>query len=97
MLRRRVVTYGRAEDADVRMTESRSDGPGRRFAVDVPGRPVAARVTLPVPGEHMALNATGVLAVGMGARARSGRRRRGSASFGGVRRRFEHVGRGRPA
>jgi UDP-N-acetylmuramate--alanine ligase len=89
--RGRVVTYGRAEHADVRLLASSPDGLGTTFRVRTPDAlEVDGRVS--VPGGHMALNATAVLAsvwaLGLdvaGAAAALG-------TFGGVKRRFENVG-----
>lgn len=87
----RVITYGLAEDADVRCTRIERQGRGHGFTVSFPDG-TSAEVAIAVPGTHMAVNATGVLAaiwsLGLdvdGAAAALGR-------FGGVRRRFDHVG-----
>jgi UDP-N-acetylmuramate--alanine ligase len=89
--RGRVITYGRTEGADVRITECAADGRGYRFCLKFrDGTEVEAATA--VPGEHMALNATAVLAaiwaLGMDPAAAAS----GIASFGGVKRRFEAVG-----
>lgn len=56
----RVVTFGEAEGADVRLSEVHTDGPVS-FAVTHGGETVSAQ--LAVPGAHNAVNATGVVAV----------------------------------
>jgi UDP-N-acetylmuramate--alanine ligase len=56
----RVVTFGEAEDAEVRVVDIRTDGPVS-FAVEYDGERVEAQ--LPVPGAHNAVNATGAVAV----------------------------------
>lgn len=55
-----VVTFGEAEDADVRLGDIRTDGPVS-FTVTHRGETVHAQ--LAVPGAHNAVNATGVVAV----------------------------------
>ena len=87
----RVITYGLARDADVKCEHLERQGRGHRFTVTFPDG-MSTEVTIAVPGSHMAVNATGVLAavwsLGLdveGAAAALGR-------FGGVRRRFDHVG-----
>ena len=89
--RARVVTYGRADDADVRYRIEERQGLGHRFSVVLPdGRSIDAQIG--VPGEHNVLNATGVLAAlwALGLDVSAG----GAAlsRFTGVRRRFDRVG-----
>ena len=88
---RRAVTYGRSPDADVRVLSFESHGLDSKFTVGLPdGRTLD--VCLPVPGEHMALNATGVLAtlVALDLDVEGGATR--LATFSGVRRRFDTLG-----
>jgi UDP-N-acetylmuramate--alanine ligase len=88
---RRVITYGFAEDCDVRCRVLGREGIGTSFEVTFPDGVVATSVTS-VPGNHMALNGTASLAtawflgldVGVAAEALS--------AFCGVRRRFDLVG-----
>lgn len=87
----RVVTYGCAEDADVRCDSIERDGLGHRFVVRFPDG-VSVNAQVGIPGVHNVLNATGVLAavwtLGLDvsdAAAALGR-------FSGVRRRFERIG-----
>jgi UDP-N-acetylmuramate--alanine ligase len=87
----RVVTYGRAADADVRMTRFRSVDRGTRFEVTFPDGTTVEGATL-VPGEHMALNASGVLATAWALGLDVAKAAEGIAAFGGVKRRFEAVG-----
>jgi UDP-N-acetylmuramate--alanine ligase len=87
----KIITYGSAEGADVRCTGLELDGRGHRFAVTFPdGVTVSVRVA--VPGQHMALNATGVLAAvwarGLDVQAAA----EALGRFRGVRRRFDLVG-----
>ncbi|KQZ84000.1 UDP-N-acetylmuramate--alanine ligase [Microbacterium sp. Root166] len=56
----RVVTFGEAADATVRVTDIRTDGPVA-FSITHEGATVAGR--LPVPGAHNAVNAAGAVAV----------------------------------
>ena len=56
----RVVTFGEAEDAVVRVTDIVTDGPVS-FRIAFEGRTVDAQ--LPVPGAHNAINAAGAVAV----------------------------------
>jgi UDP-N-acetylmuramate--alanine ligase len=87
----RVVTYGHAEDADVRLLGYAASASGGTFEIELPGgqRLSCSSAT---PGVHMALNATGVLAaiyaLGLDVEAAA----RGIGSFSGVKRRFELVG-----
>lgn len=57
-----VLRCGLAPDADIRAADLRQDFSGMKFRLHAFGRSVDAQ--LPVPGEHMVLNAT--LAVGVG-------------------------------
>lgn len=87
----RVVTYGHADDADVRLVSYTANADGSTFTVRFPdGREVEA--SLVTPGEHMALNATGVLAAAYALDLDLDAVARGLAAHGGVKRRFEPVG-----
>ena len=87
----RVVTYGHADSADVRITGYEATEAGGAFRVSFPdGREVACSTR--TPGEHMALNATGVLAAAWALGVDVDAAARGIAGFGGVKRRFEYVG-----
>ncbi len=87
----RRVTYGFAEDADVRCHSLERDGMGHRFSVALPDG-AAVDAAMPVPGEHMVQNATGVLAIayelGFDVQAAA----HALSSYGGVKRRFDRVG-----
>jgi UDP-N-acetylmuramate--alanine ligase len=87
----RVVTYGRAEDADVRLVDYAATPGGATFAVSLPG---GERISCSIatPGEHMALNATGVIAAAWALGVDVEAAARGIATFSGVKRRFELVG-----
>ncbi len=56
----RVVLFGEARGADVRLVEAAADAEGTRIAASIEGRTLDLR--LPVPGRHMALNALAALA-----------------------------------
>jgi UDP-N-acetylmuramate--alanine ligase len=94
---RRVITYGANPQADVRFENVRTEGPVNIFDVTIRNRKAGtaqhiAGLRLPMPGLHNVSNATAAIAVahelGIGAEAI----RRGLAAFGGVKRRFTHVG-----
>jgi len=85
-----VLTYGMAVGSDWRLEELRSEGTGVRFILVGRGRRL--RVSLPVPGEHVALDAAGALALlvelGYDPEATAA----GLSRFQGVGRRWEHRG-----
>jgi UDP-N-acetylmuramate--alanine ligase len=93
---RRIVTYGANLQADVRCTELRTEGGFTRFTAVIRDRAGGTRrianLTLSMPGEHNALNATAAIAVadqlGIGEQAI----RAGLSSFAGVSRRFTRTG-----
>lgn len=60
LVHERVVTFGEAADATVRVGDIRTDGPVS-FSVTHGGKTIAGR--LPVPGAHNAVNAAGAIAV----------------------------------
>lgn len=87
----RSVTYGFAEGADVRCHTLRRHGLGHAFEVQfADGRTVSA--SIPVTGEHMVQNATGALAVAYSLGLDPCAAADALASYGGVRRRFDHIG-----
>jgi UDP-N-acetylmuramate--alanine ligase len=63
-LERRVITYGFAEDADVRAVNRRWEPPRTVFTVTTRGE-VAGEVSLAVPGDHNVRNALAAAAVGL--------------------------------
>ncbi|GAB2818227.1 UDP-N-acetylmuramate--L-alanine ligase [Actinocorallia aurea] len=83
----RVITYGEAEDADLRVTGFTPRGLGSTFQV-----PGVGEVALSVPGRHNALNAAAVIAVATALGADTGAVVKGLAEFGGARRRLELKG-----
>ena len=87
----RVLTYGFAEGADVRLHDHRQDG--LTSAVTIVDGDDAATMTLGVPGRHNALNATAAYAAAVhGLGQDPARVLGGLASFTGTRRRFEPKG-----
>ncbi|HEY4993945.1 MAG TPA: UDP-N-acetylmuramate--L-alanine ligase [Nakamurella sp.] len=91
---RRVISYGRSESATVRLVDDDSDrGPhsvGAHSAVLADGRWIP--IMLPVPGEHMLLNAVAALAAGVELGVDPTVLAEGLAAYTGVRRRFELKG-----
>jgi UDP-N-acetylmuramate--alanine ligase len=89
--RGRTVTYGAGETAEVRCSSLVRERLGHRFEVRFPdGTAVLAAIT--VPGEHMVLNATGVLAAVWALGLDVAAAVEPLAAYTGVHRRFEHVG-----
>ncbi|GAA2014317.1 UDP-N-acetylmuramate--L-alanine ligase [Nakamurella flavida] len=97
----RIVTYGWANTGDGVTPDGGSGGPDVRITRPstlgaaatislADGR--AFDVTLPVPGEHMLLNAAAALAAGVELGADPVALARGLSGYGGVRRRFERKG-----
>lgn len=87
----RVLTYGYAEDADVRCEVPMPDSDGQSFSFVLPDRcRIGAR--LAVPGRHNVANATAVMATVHALGLDVGRAAASLVRFVGVRRRFERVG-----
>ena len=84
---KRVVTYGRGDDADVKPTRVRFSG--RETSFDVPGM---RSFKLFVPGEHNVLNALAAIAVGRELGISADVIAAGLAKFMGVDRRFQILG-----
>ncbi len=94
---RPLLTYGLAEDADVRLKNQRSDGPRTIFDVALGDRVkgggrILKDVTLPLPGEHNASNAIAAIAVAIEAEVPDETILASVASFCGVQRRFTLAG-----
>jgi UDP-N-acetylmuramate--alanine ligase len=83
------TTYGLHADADVRLLDRRSLGDRQLFTVVDRVRGETVAVELPLRGEHMALNATGVMAIARQFDVSYRDSADALSSFGGVGRRFE--------
>ena len=94
---RRVITYGRNPQADVRLVDLENHDGVQSFAVEIRDR---IRLThlriegleLPMPGEHNALNATAAIAVADQLKVPAEAIRKGLKGFSGVKRRFTRTG-----
>jgi UDP-N-acetylmuramate--alanine ligase len=94
---RRVITYGRNPQADVRLVDLEIKDGISHFAVEIRDR---IRLThlriegleLPMPGEHNALNATAAIAVADQLKVPAEAIRKGLKNFSGVKRRFTRTG-----
>ena len=84
--RSRVVTFGEAEHADVRVTDTTTSGP---VAFSLTHRGATYPVQLRVPGRHNALNAAGAFTVLTGLGLEPEEAIAGLETFGGTERRFE--------
>src|SRR5215831_282088 len=94
---RRVITYGENPQADVRLLDVSHAGGTSLFSVvvrDRTGQTVReiAKIALPMPGRHNALNATAAVAVAHELGIDDTRIKESLAQFGGVRRRFTRTG-----
>ncbi|MGN6488312.1 MAG: UDP-N-acetylmuramate--L-alanine ligase [Devosia sp.] len=94
---RRVITYGRNPQADVRLVDLEIYDGASHFSVEIRDR---IRMThlridgleLPMPGEHNALNATAAIAVADQLKVPAEAIRKGLKTFSGVKRRFTRTG-----
>jgi UDP-N-acetylmuramate--alanine ligase len=94
---RRIITYGRNPQAEVRFRDVEFRDGRMRFAVDRRDRVTGAMETIEdlaisMPGEHNVSNATAAVAVARAIEIDADAIRKGLASFGGVKRRFTHTG-----
>jgi UDP-N-acetylmuramate--alanine ligase len=94
---RRVITYGRSPQADVRLLEASYADGETRFAVRLTDRRSGAthdigELSLAMPGDHNALNSTAALAVARELGLSDEAIRKGFKSFTGVKRRFTRTG-----
>lgn len=83
---KRVITFGEAEDADVRVVDLELEGPVG-FTLEYAGSRYSAR--LRIPGRHNAVNAAGAFAVLVGLGFEPGASLEAISTFGGTERRFE--------
>lgn len=84
---KRILTFGRAADATVRLTEIDASGPTVSFTIEYEGNTYSAG--LKIPGAHNALNAAGAFAVLVGLGFDPAKSLAGIATFSGTERRFE--------
>ena len=84
---KRIITFGFAADAVVRLENVDASGANVSFELNHEGRRYAA--TLNVPGEHNAINAAGAFAVLVGLGYDPGKSLAAISEFGGTERRFE--------
>jgi UDP-N-acetylmuramate--alanine ligase len=89
---RAVVTYGLAEQADVRATDVRQQGRMMHFQAHLPGRPEPLAVSLNLPGVHNVRNALGAMAIAWELGLDLPAITPSLAAFQGVGRRFAEVG-----
>ena len=94
---RRVITYGRSPQADVRLLETSYVDGEMRFSVRFTDRRTGAthdisNLSLAMPGDHNALNATSALAVARELGISDDNIAKGFRSFTGVKRRFTRTG-----
>ncbi len=91
---RRIITYGRSPQADVRLIDLRFEHGKAVFDVDVrSGRPHRMEnLVLPMPGEHNVFNALAAIGVAQHMGIEDDAIRAGLDGFSGVKRRFTHVG-----
>ena len=94
---RRIVTYGRNPQAEVRYRDLRFENGKMLFSVDRRDRVTGETETMKdlaitMPGEHNVSNATAAVAVARAIGIDAAAVRKGLASFGGVKRRFTLTG-----
>jgi UDP-N-acetylmuramate--alanine ligase len=94
---RRIVTYGRSPQADVRYTDLRVEKGRSTFTALIRDRVGGATravegVSISMPGEHNVQNATGAIAVATNLGIPDAAIVAGLAAFGGVKRRFTRTG-----
>jgi UDP-N-acetylmuramate--alanine ligase len=90
-VRKPVVTYGVAADADLRAEKITIDGLSTRFEVVRRHAPLGT-VTIPEPGHHVAMNALAAIAVALELGIAFEVAARALAAFAGISRRFEIKG-----
>jgi UDP-N-acetylmuramate--alanine ligase len=85
---RPVLTYGVAEDADVRVSDIGADGSVTHFKVSFPDQQ-STDITLNLAGIHNVLNATAALALGWELGVSAAQMQQALTSFAGIGRRFQ--------
>jgi UDP-N-acetylmuramate--alanine ligase len=91
LVRKPMVTYGVAADADLRAEDIQIDGLSTRFELMRKGARLR-RVAIPSPGHHVAMNALAAIAVALEIGVDLGDATRALATFSGISRRFEIKG-----
>jgi UDP-N-acetylmuramate--alanine ligase len=94
---RRILTYGQNPQADVLLSDLTHNNGASHFSVRFRDREgntthTIDKLTLPMPGNHNALNATSAIAVAHELGIADDVIRKALANFGGVKRRFTKVG-----
>ena len=94
---RRIITYGRNPQAEVRYRDVTAEGGRTHFVIDRRDRVTGEMETIEglaisMPGEHNVSNATAAVAVARAIDVPADAVRKGLASFGGVKRRFTLTG-----
>ncbi|MDH3233679.1 MAG: UDP-N-acetylmuramate--L-alanine ligase, partial [Alphaproteobacteria bacterium] len=94
---RRIVTYGRSRQADIRVVNADFGPSGATFDIIIRDRATGERSTmseikLPMPGEHNVLNALAAIAVARELEIEEPVMRKSLAAFKGVKRRFTRTG-----
>jgi UDP-N-acetylmuramate--alanine ligase len=92
---RRIITYGFSSGADLSAADVEPSDWGTRFTVrSLRGgtHSTLGEIQLPMPGRHNVLNALAAVGVGLSLRISFADIARAVAGFGGVHRRFEHLG-----
>ena len=84
---KRILTFGKAAVADVRLKRVDASGPKVSFELEYLGKTHSA--TLNIPGDHNAINAAGAFAVLVGLGFDASKALEGIATFRGTERRFE--------
>jgi UDP-N-acetylmuramate--alanine ligase len=90
-VRKPVLTYGVAPDAELRADNIAIDGLSTRFTVIRAGRELG-EVEVPTPGRHVALNALAAIGVALAVGVDFAVAARALAAFSGISRRFEIKG-----
>lgn len=94
---RRVVTYGENPQADVRFINLRQKGNNSVFDLEIRDRKssdivLEKNLQLPMPGRYNVSNATAAITVALELGLSTEQIKEGLAKFGGVKRRFTHMG-----
>jgi len=89
---RRIITYGFSSGADLSAVDVEPGAWGTRFTVRSLRAGTLGEIHLPMPGRHNVLNALAAVGVGLSLRIAFEDIARAIAGFGGVHRRFEHLG-----